>query len=77
MADGGWSWCPDMRSSEYITGRVLLTLSMLRTMGYLPDGAEAMAKKAFAFCDKELTDAWIESGRNGGNRRFSVSSLLN
>ena len=77
MADGGWSWCPDMRSSEYITGRVLLTLSMLRTMGYLPDGAEAMAKKAFAFCDKELTDAWIESGRNGGKRRFSVSSLLN
>ena len=77
LGDGGWSWCPEMKSSTYITGRVLLYFSMLKKMGYLPDGAEEMAKKAFAFCDKQLTEAWIESGRRSGKRHFSETELQN
>lgn len=71
--DGGWSWCPDMPTSTYITGRVLLHFAMLKGMGYLPDGAEAMADKAFGYMDSELAEDWEKAQR----RYFSVSSMLN
>lgn len=73
-ADGGWSWCPDMReSSQYITSRVLLYFGMLRGMGYLPKDCDAMATKAFAFCDNEIVKDW----KRTSPRYFSVSQLLN
>ncbi len=73
-ADGGWSWCPDMReSSQYITGRVLLYFGMLRGMGYLPKECDAMAIKAFAFCDRKLVEDWQRTTP----RYFSVLQLLN
>lgn len=37
--DGGWSWCPDMESSEFITSEVVRVLGNLQSMGYLPKGA--------------------------------------
>lgn len=75
--DGGWSWCPDMKSSVYITSRAALTFSMLKSMGFLPSQGEKMAKKAISYIDAELTKEWIESGAKSGKRWFSVSGLLN
>lgn len=71
--DGGWSWCEGMPSSTFITGRVLLHLAMLNGMGYLPQGAEKLAEKAFRFMDKELVDNW----KRNNPRTFSVNLLLN
>ena len=71
--DGGWSWCPDMPTSGYITGQVLLHFAMLKGMGYLPDGAEEMAVKAFRYMDNSLADDWEKAER----KYFSTSTLLN
>lgn len=71
--DGGWSWCPDMPTSGYITGRVLLHFAMLKGMGYLPEDAEALAVKGFGFVDRELAQDWEKTGR----KYFSVTGMLN
>ncbi len=71
--DGGWSWCPGMPTSSYITGRVLLHFAMLKGMGYLPEGAEKMARKAFGYVDRELAQDWERTDR----KYFSVTGLLN
>ena len=70
--DGGWGWCPGMESSEFITAGVLEYLADLRQMGYLPRQADGMARKAFAFCDKEFMKDWERSRR----KSFSVQALL-
>lgn len=51
-SDGGWSWCRGMRSSAFMTGRVLLHFGMLRQCGYLAaakriEGALASGCKYF------------------------------
>lgn len=69
--DGGWSWCDGMPTSSYITCRVLLHFSMLKGMGYLPEGAEAMAKKAFGYVDREMVKDWEKY------KSYSVSTMLN
>lgn len=53
--DGGFSWCPGMRSSEWATGRVLLYFGMLRYFGYLPENADInrMIENAVGYCDRE------------------------
>lgn len=71
--DGGWSWCPDMPTSAYITGRVQLHLAMLQGMGYLPQGAEEMVLKSFGYTDREFAEAWEKSNR----KYFSVTGMLN
>lgn len=71
--DGGWSWCPDMPTSEFITARVLLHFAMLKGMGYLPEGAEEMAVKAFDYVDRSMAKDWEKSKR----KYFSTTELLN
>lgn len=71
--DGGWGWCPDMQSSEFITSRVLLHLAMLNGMGYMPQNAADMVPRAFKYTDNELTKAWKKSPE----RYFSVTGMLN
>ena len=44
-SDGGWSWCPEMRSSEFITENVILHLGMMKRGGCLPDECDKMARK--------------------------------
>lgn len=63
LSDGGWSWCPDMESSRFITTYVLHILSGLKNMGCLPAGAESMASKAFAYADNEFAKDWNKSKR--------------
>lgn len=70
-ADGGWSWCPDMQSSVFITGRVLLWFSMLKSMDFLPEGGEEMALKALRYTDAELVKSWKR------DKYFSPATLLN
>lgn len=71
--DGGWSWCEGMPSSEFITGRVLLHLAMLRQMGYIPEGCEEMALKAIGYCDKGI----IDDVKRSGTGKYPYASLLN
>lgn len=70
--DGGWSWCEGMPSSEFITGRVLLHLAMLKQMGYMPEGCEEMALKAIGYCDREI----INEVKKAGAGRYPYASLL-
>lgn len=72
-ADGGWSWCPGMEPSMYITGQVLWRLAMLRQMGYLDiTSAEPMISRALHFCEKELYKDYVHA-----KHTFSTSQMLN
>lgn len=71
--DGGWSWCDNMPTSEFITSRVLLHFAMLKGMGYMPANSMPMLKKAFAYVDKELVKEWERNKR----KYISVSQMLN
>lgn len=72
-SDGGWSWCPDMKSSIYMTSRVLDILAGLANLGYLPDGAEQCVLKAFGYMDRSIAEQWERSGR----KNYSLSELVN
>ncbi len=68
--DGGWSWCEGMRTSEYITSRVLSDLAPLTA--YDASGEiGAMAKKAIKYCDSDLYKAYVEN-----DKRFSSIGML-
>ncbi len=72
-ADGGWSWCAGMKSSDFITARVLLHLAMLKDMGYLPADALAMARKAVKFAD----ESWVKSEKEYKGSTYPYVSMLN
>lgn len=72
QSDGGWSWCPEMKSSAFITGEILHVLASLSDMGCLPDKGSDMALKAFKYMDKAYVKDWNESKR----RYIPVRSLL-
>lgn len=71
-ADGGWSWCPDMKSSPYMTMRVLTVFGSLRNLGFLPDAAANMAGKAFGYMDRHLAAEW----KNNRQKSYSRNLLL-
>ncbi len=72
QSDGGWSWCPEMKSSVFMTGRVVHVLASLAGMGYLPDGGKKIAEKACRYIDDELADDWNRNKR----KYFPVTQLL-
>ncbi len=72
-SDGGWSWCPEMKSSTFMTRSVLHTLASLAGMGYLPEGGEKLAKRACEYLDKQYADDWNRSDR----KSVPVTALLN
>lgn len=69
-ADGGWSWCEGMRSSEYMTSRVLEDIAALQTYG-VALGTKSMTAKAISYCDKELYDDYVKN-----KKQFSTISML-
>ncbi|MDE5881816.1 MAG: hypothetical protein K2H60_08810 [Muribaculaceae bacterium] len=69
-SDGGWSWCEGMRSSEYMTSRVLEDIAALQTYG-VALGTKSMTAKAIAYCDKELYDDYVKN-----KKQFSTLSML-
>jgi len=71
--DGGWSWCPGMKSSVYITGQVLWRLAMLHSMGYLDiSSTESMISRAMRFCEQELYQDYVRA-----KHTFSTAQMLN
>lgn len=71
-ADGGWSWCKGMKSSEFITSRVLLHLAMLRDMGYMPKEWNAMAADAVRYADR----CWVKMHEEYEKGKFPYISML-
>ncbi len=71
--DGGWSWCAGMKSSEFITARVLLHLAMLRDMGYLPGEGEMMAKRGVKYADACI----VKDVNEFKGKEYPYISLLN
>lgn len=68
--DGGWSWCDGMKSSEYITSKVLGDIASVKRYGEGFD-ADNMVSKAVAYCDKELYDTYIKN-----DKKFSTITML-
>lgn len=62
-SDGGWSWCPGMESSSFMTSKVLSTFGALKNLGYLPAQAEDLTPAAFRYMDNYYTDRWIKEKR--------------
>lgn len=72
-ADGGWSWCPGMKSSAYMTSNVLLHFGMLAKNGWLPASAEMdRAIKA----GKEYLDISTLASYTQAKKRISVSQAV-
>lgn len=73
QSDGGWSWCPDMKTSDYITARVVHVLAALANMDCLPKEGHKVARKAFMYLDNQYADDWNKSKR----KNLPVVDLLN
>lgn len=71
--DGGWSWCDGMKSSEFITSRVLLHFAMLNGMGYLPKNALNMAERGIEYADR----CWVKDLEEYRGSKFPYISMLN
>lgn len=73
--DGGWSWCPDMPSSGWMTQAVLINIGLLKNAGYLlsPDETETVTEAALAYCDKDYVN---QQDKIKGNRDAFYSSML-
>lgn len=72
-ADGGWSWCPRMESSSFMTRNVLLHFGMLRQNGYLGDDkalADAL-KKGRRYLDSSILEYY-----NRNKRRITSGEAL-
>ena len=69
--DGGWGWCPDMKSSPFITRKVLLYFGMMRKAGILQDKGKDMIGKAISYCDKSAYDDYLKS-----DEKYSVRDML-
>lgn len=69
--DGGWSWCPGMESSLFMTSSALLHFGMMKSIGCLPDNTSGLIKKALGYCDKEIYDDYVRS-----KEKFSTGDML-
>lgn len=72
-ADGGWSWCPGMKSSTFMTQQVLLHFGMMSRIGCMPKDAKVAQaiNKGIDYCDKELYKDYVKS-----DRKYSTVSML-
>lgn len=58
-ADGGWSWCDGMESSNFITSSVVAAFGELKRMGFMPEEAKKLIVKAVKYCDAE----WVKDAK--------------
>lgn len=70
-SDGGWSWCRDMESSEFITREIVGRFGAIARSATLPKGASAMVERGIAYCDRELYKSYVEAGK-----KFSTEDML-
>ncbi|MDE6341510.1 MAG: hypothetical protein K2K93_04265, partial [Muribaculaceae bacterium] len=64
---GGWSWCPDMRPSSWITSEVVRYLAMCSRNGALAGfpAWENIARRGVAFVDGEMVDDYHKYHKKG------------
>ncbi len=64
LPGSGWSWCPKMEPSFYITTGVLIRLGRLLKTGYMkPDKLQMKAiEEAIAFADADLIEDYRKNG---------------
>lgn len=76
-ADGGWSWCPEMKSSSWITREVVRHLSMISKAGaskYI-DGYEKMIKSGVTYADKEIVTDYKRYHKKGESLSYLLDWL--
>lgn len=71
-SDGGWSWCPEMKSSLFMTQQTLLHFGMMKHIGCLPSDAGKMVSRGLNYCDREVYRDYIDS-----KKEFSTVAMLN
>lgn len=74
-SEGGWSWCPDMKPSVFITSTMVYNLAMMQKAGALDrfSDATSMIRPAVGFVDKQIVDQY----RKYHTKDESLSYLLN
>lgn len=60
--DGGWSWCPGMPSSTFVTGEILRSCAWLAWNNALPDEMGESLLKGIGFTENNLAEQWQKSG---------------
>ena len=75
--DGGWSWCPDMESSPYITQEILRQFSMIMKAGAMKllDGSESMVKSALRYVDSEKVRDYKKYHKKGESLSYLLDWL--
>ncbi len=71
-ADGGWSWCVGMKSSDFVTSQVLQHLGMLRKMQYMPAGLDKAAERGVKYVD----DCWVKNLQEYRGNIYPYASML-
>ncbi len=76
--DGGWSWCPDMKSSPYITRDLLRHFSMIAKAGALKQlkDADGMVKKAIKYVDSETVKDYRKYHKKGESLSYLLDWLF-
>ncbi len=74
---GGWSWCPDMQPSPYITRDVLRKFAMIMKAGAMNhlDGAESMVKSAIRYVDSETVKDYKKYHKKGESLSYLLDWL--
>lgn len=68
MADGGFSWLPDMKSTPFITAEIIAITGYLKQCGALPVELDEMTRKAVRYYDK-----YLEETVNKNKSKFPVN----
>lgn len=71
-ADGGWSWCSNMQSSQFITTEVLQRLAMLKSLGYLPELFTESVEKGVKYADAQ----WVKNLNEYKGKKFPYISMM-
>lgn len=73
-SDGGWSWLPEMKSSGYITARVLLYYAMMQGNGYVEFTPEMrrMVENGIRYMDNEIVKSYRKYPKD-----FRPESMMN
>lgn len=76
-SEGGWSWCPDMEASTYITREVLSYFAMMMKDGALEriGNTEAMIKDAIRYVDAETVKDYRKYHKKGVSLAYLLDWL--
>ncbi len=77
-SDGGWSWCPEMKSSSFITREVLRHFAMMHKDGALAecDGVESMIKSGIRYVDAETVNDYKKYYKKGESLSYLLDWLF-